>query len=621
MKKHSACKLNIFRCLWTIVIFSPIAFGISSASAFSINGSVLNADDGSPVDFARVTIIPQKVHSGPDVITVVTDESGKYRVDLSGFKVSRDMRIEVSKIGWSMLESVNLEIKKNGPVRKNLFLKKVMNVADQVPASAWMSAIEESKEKHETQLHCIGCHQFPTKGIIEFAEDIETTADAKAHQHQEREKAWKIQARKEAWRSAVKYMRAKSYDIFPEGTEIDLAKIPWETVQAPEYSLFNENDEVVVSEFLSRELPKDFSHFPSDLFSYGAPVVSDSEIIFYEYSLPDTSLVREAIPSVNTHFIWGADIQKNRILRLNERTGERKWFPVPYEGSTGPHTIVSSGDGDAIWVSMLESNQLGRFDAEKETWKLFSLQPNDPGSKVFGGEGMVHDIGFGPGYTVKKASDGRIWLTLIGGNKLAALDEETGEVEHVEVPKPESERTELSTALYSLAVNKDGRCVWWGQLLGYYGCYDVEKKEHLHLTQPSSGSGPRRMSIDKNDVLWVPFYGSGQVAKINASNGNLEKTYDLPDRSSAPYSVTWDEFRKVLWIGTANADVIYRFNPKTEEFHVVPLPRGMGYLRKIAIDPQTKDLVSSYANIPTGSGPSMVLRISVKDKSTTENKK
>jgi len=86
--------------------------------------------------------------------------------------------------------------------------------------------------------------------------------------------------------------------------------------------------------------------------------------------------------------------------------------------------------------------------------------------------------------------------------------------------------------------------------------------------------------------------------------------HDVPDTGSAPYTVTWDPVRKVVWIGTANGDVIYRFDPRTKQFGILPLPRERAFLRMIDVDPRTGVLVTSYANIvDIVQGPRMALII------------
>ena len=108
----------------------------------------------------------------------------------------------------------------------------------------------------------------------------------------------------------------------------------------------------------------------------------------------------------------------------------------------------------------------------------------------------------------------------------------------------------------------------------------------------------------------VASFGSGQLLVYDTKRKTRIGLYDLPDRASAPYAVTWDPVRKVVWIPTSNADAIYRFDPKTASFGVLPMPRGGAYLRMIDVDPPTGRLITSYANIvEQAHGPRMALVI------------
>ena len=65
-----------------------------------------------------------------------------------------------------------------------------------------------------------------------------------------------------------------------------------------------------------------------------------------------------------------------------------------------------------------------------------------------------------------------------------------------------------------------------------------------------------------------------------------------------------------MWIPTSNADVIYRFDPRTDRMGVLPLPRERGFLRMVHVDRSTGQLVTSYANIVEHvRGPRMALLI------------
>ncbi|MCC7411613.1 MAG: carboxypeptidase regulatory-like domain-containing protein [Gammaproteobacteria bacterium] len=556
--------------------------------------------NGRPLAAAAVVLDRGEHVRGASVVTVFTEQNGAFRFPRQADLVSAQSTLEVRLLGYR--PAVMPVSKREAGATIDFVLEPVSNRANQVPASAWLAAAPESQGKHLTQLMCTACHQFPSPKVRHYGELLATVPGGEQLKSQEKQ-AWQRVVRKEAWRSMVMYMRAKTYDVFPEGTAMDIRNIPWDTVQNPEYALFNLEDEAIIADFLADQLPTQFELL-SD-YSYGAPSAVNDRTVIREYRLPQAALVREVTAVVGSPYIWGADVRKNRLLRLDPQTGDQNWFPVPYEKATGPHTIVGDRDG-RIWVSMIENDLLGRFDPEREQWKLWTV--NETGTNVFGGQAIVHDIAFDHEERLAHDARGRIWLTLAGHNKMAGLDTQTGEVHHYAAP-PIDGRSSINVTLYGTVMSPDGKCAWFSQLNGYVGCFNTEKLEYEGLVEFPRGAGPRRMSIDRNDVLWIPLFGAGQLVKYDARARKELARYDLPDRSAAPYEVTWDERRQVLWVANANADALYRFDPVTERFSVLPLPRSQAYFRQVALHPQSNDLLLTYANIPAGSGPSMVVII------------
>jgi streptogramin lyase len=598
------------RLCWITILW--LCSGANSAWASSLTGRVVNVQNGQGLASAAVILERGEESSGASIVTVFTDSSGQYTfppADLAGELRNATLRVRI--LGYHQVypskEAVPLKAAgKDGVIKGVDFtLEPAASVADIAPASAWLRSIPQSGEKEETILQCVGCHQFPSLKARHFAEQIEQVHNSSSEAATSH--AWHDQVRKEAWRAAVKYMRARSYDIFPEGTAIQLEKIKWDTVQSPEYSLFNEKDEEIISEFLSKNLPRNFQSLTE--YQYGAPLAVTGRTVMREYRLPPTANVREVTPLRNSHYYFGADIEQNRLLRLDPTTGERVWIDVPSEVATGPHTVISDRDGN-IWVSLIESDRLGRYDTRTQKWTLWSLRPSSLQAKqVFGGQAIVHDIAFDANYELALDAKGNVWLSLIGLNKIASLNPKSGEVRYFDANPPIKGRNAFNTSLYGALLSPDGKCVWYSQLSSGVTCFNTQTlKNESHIEFPE-GSGPRRMAMDEGHTLWIPLFGAGQIVKYDTNERKPIATYDLPDRAAAPYAVTWDPKRHVLWVGTSNADVIYRFDPKSEKFSVIPFVRQMGYLRRIALDYATGDLITTYANIPTGSGPSMVVTV------------
>jgi hypothetical protein len=164
--------------------------------------------------------------------------------------------------------------------------------------------------------------------------------------------------------------------------------------------------------------------------------------------------------------------------------------------------------------------------------------------------------------------------------------------------------------MYGLVMTRDRKQIWYSQLgNGTVGGFDIEKEQFIGPLQlPDRNAGPRRITISDQDVIYFALYGSGQLAEFDARKRSLIGIYDLPDTGSAPYTATWDPLRHVVWVGTSNGDVIYRFDPRSKQFGMLQLPRAQTFLRMIDIDPRTGVLVSAYANIvDIVQGPRMAL--------------
>jgi virginiamycin B lyase len=245
-----------------------------------------------------------------------------------------------------------------------------------------------------------------------------------------------------------------------------------------------------------------------------------------------------------------------------------------------------------------------RFDPRAGQWKVWSL--NQPGGPPVG----LHDMSFDADHELATDHHGRVWFSDIVNNAVGWLDPATGKSGEFRIP-PVRGRTG-GEQVYGLAMSPDRTHVWYCQLgISSFGSFNTETlKFEAHVEFSSPTAGPRRMSMSDDGVLYLALYGAGQLAAYDTKLGRMLGIYDLPDRASAPYATTWDPIRKVVWIPTSNADVIYRFDPRTHAIGVLPLPRERGFLRMVHVDRATGDLVTSYANIVEHvRGPRMALLI------------
>jgi len=579
------------------------------APALALSGRVIGVGDGQGIAQAAVTLTLPAANPGADTVTVFTGADGRYEFPAYAATAPAGSTLMAHKLGYRAPDGAR-DASAGGDT--TLLLAAATDIADQVPASAWLAMMPAGDERNIVVTSCTSCHQVPSPRMRDFAAQIEAVrggpdGDAKALA------AWRKVVRHEAWRAMVKYMRTRHYAIFPDESAMSLDAVDWPTALNPDYNFFTARQGELVAQYLADHFPHTTASLAPDGYAYGAPLGVTAGTVIREYELPSTALVRELVPAPGSPYLWGADVQRSLLLRLDPATGDTQWTPVSFEGSTGPHTIAPDDDGK-LWVSMVDNGQFGRFDPDTAQWTLWTLRPSNlPPSASLATAALVHDMSIDERGHVSRDPAGRIWLTLVGSNQLGTIAPETGEVAFHDA----SHRAGLSAInhlIYSVVLSPDGRCAWYSQVNGDVGCVDTASAKLEKTIEFPEGAGPRRMTRDGAGRLWVALFGSGQVTRIDMQRGERTAIYDLPDRAAAPYAVAWDEGRKVLWVVTANADAIYRLDPESGAFTVLPLPRRMAFLRQLGVDHASGRLIATYANYPVGSGPSYAVVIDVGDR-------
>jgi streptogramin lyase len=399
--------------------------------------------------------------------------------------------------------------------------------------------------------------------------------------------------RKESWIAMVKYMNYLSAEEFGRGAS---------SAPPDANRVYGVGDGDEISGIL-------YNHFTGSMqqlgsYDYGAPLAVTPDTAIMEYEVPRPNAIREALLGGSPPKLWAADVSSNRVYAIDVATGAQEIHEVPSDLAVGPHTMHRGPDG-TIWIAPFFSSVIAQLDPVKKSWRTWPMK-NRQGKPV-----GIHDLSFGYEHVLLTDEHGLVWFSDIGNNAVGYLDPKTGVIENYVAPEITG-RPGRQAALYGLVMTKDRKHIWYSQFgIGSFGSFNVEtRKFETSVQLPSIHSGPRRLSIDDQDILYVPLYGSGQLIEYDTKAGKQIGIYDLPDRASAPYAVTWDPKRRVVWIPTSNGDVIYKFDPKDKSFSVLPLPRPGAFLRMLVVDPESGVLITSYANIVEHSpGPRMALMI------------
>ena len=552
--------------------------GIAAGIATSLCGSALAAMhgrvadlNGAPLTQAMVTLSKASGASGAAATTVFTNERGEFEFATG----TPPGALSVRSLGYRQIESETPT--RNAPI--TILMRPEANQAGVAPASAYLKDFNNPGDREALVMACVACHQMPAPEVRDYARLLDDTPQTQSREA--REQAWTAIVKQMNYISSVEFGRAGGFvpsgeNVYSGGDPAPTAKLLEAALQGP-----------------LREIRG---------YRYGAPLIVTSRTTIREFEVPAPNAIREAVPFAGTDFLYAADVSSNRVFRVDTRSGAVRVLTIPGKELWGPHTLVPGDAG--VWITSFFPNALMRLDPRTEQFKMWRL--NKPGGPPVG----VHDISFDASHRVVTDRHGRIWFSDIMNNEVGWLDPGSGRTGEFKIP-PVPGR-EGGEQVYGLAMSPDRVHVWYCQLgIGSFGSFNTETlRFERHIEFESRNAGPRRMSMSDDGVLYLALFGAGQLAAYDTRSNRMLGIYNLPDRASAPYATTWDPLRKVVWISTSNANVIYRFDPRARSFGVLPLPRERGFLRMLHVDRSSGLLVSSYANIVEHvRGPRMALLI------------
>jgi streptogramin lyase len=548
-----------------------LALLLCSAATAAVRGRVTDLN-GAPVPQAMVTLTKAAGAQGPTATTVFSNGEGEFAFQPDSPPGTLAVRaLNYRQVGGEIRTG-------NDPIA--ILMRPSADQSGAAPASAYLKGVTNPDDREALVMACVACHQLPAPEVRDYANLLDDTPETQS-----------APAREEAWTAIVKQMNYVTAMEFgrtgngpaPAGENISLG-----------------DDPTVTGKLLARTLQGPMRQVRG--YQYGAPLIATPRTTIREFEVPAPNAIREAVPFDGTKYLYAADVSANRLIRIDTRSGAVRDFAVPGATPRFPHTLVPGSDG--VWVGPFDPGSLMRFDPRTEQWRIWPL--GKVGNRPVG----LHDMSFDPDHQLATDRRGRIWYSDILNNAVGWLDPKTGKSGEFKIP-PLPGRLG-GEQVYGLTLSPDRVHVWYCQVgIGSCGSFNTQtQKFETHFEFASRNSGPRRVSISPSGILYIALYGAGQLAAYDTIARRMAGVFDLPDRASAPYATTWDPVRKVVWVVTSNADVIYRFDPQTRAFGVLPLPRERSFLRILHVDRKSGMLVTSYANIVQHvRGPRMVLLI------------
>jgi virginiamycin B lyase len=234
-----------------------------------------------------------------------------------------------------------------------------------------------------------------------------------------------------------------------------------------------------------------------------------------EYELPRDARPHSIVDDAAGN-IWYMGNGNGTIGKLVPATGEITVVKMPDPGARDPHTGIFDGNG-TLFFTLQQSNMVGRFVPSTGEIKLITLAT--PRALPYG---------------LKQNSQGTIWISYNGSNKLASMDPVTMEVK--EFPLPE-------------------------------------------------GSRSRRLAITSDDTVWYVNSALGRLGRMNPTTGEIKEWPSPSGPQSHPYAI--EVVDDIIWYNESNQrpDALVRFDPKTEKFQSWAIPSGVGIVRNMTVSP------------------------------------
>jgi len=287
---------------------------------------------------------------------------------------------------------------------------------------------------------------------------------------------------------------------------------------------------------------------------------------------------------------WIADYFGNKLYGVDTGSGAVETHALPVNVKPGKpggaHQIDVTRDG-MLWITFTKSEQVIRFDPQTKAFKVYN---------GFVKGGNVQYFVVDADRYIYQDQGGGIWMTHFSREILSRLDPATGTITVHKTPHTEG-MTEKGVHLYAAVADSKGR-LWYTETHGNrMGMLDPATGKAFEFDMPEQHVGPKRLAIDKDDVLWIPELATGKITVYDTRARKIVDRLTLPIPGDFPYGIRRNRFTGDLWVTGSGSDSLYRLDPKTKRFTVYRLPRRGAYTRTVAFDEQGY-VWTNYASFP-----------------------
>jgi len=286
---------------------------------------------------------------------------------------------------------------------------------------------------------------------------------------------------------------------------------------------------------------------------------------------------------------WTADYFGNKLYGASIESGEVETYDLPVTvvpgKPAGAHQIDTTRDG-MIWITFTKSEQVIRFNPITAEFRVYSGFERGANVQYF-----VIDAD----RYVYEDKEGGIWMTHFSREIISRLDPATGKITQFKTPRTQG-MAEKAVHLYAAVADSHGR-LWYTETHGNrFGVLDPNTGKLEEFPMPEEWSGPKRLAIDPDDVLWIPELATGRITRYDTRKREFLQSFSVPIPGDFPYAIRRNRYTGDFWITGSGSDSLYRVNPSDLSIKVYRLPHRGTYTRTVSFT--ETGIWSVYASFP-----------------------
>lgn len=368
-----------------------------------------------------------------------------------------------------------------------------------------------------------------------------------------------FQADRQRWEETMEDMR-----LYMQGSTLGLSLSDSENTILTDYILknFSEGE----SGRMPTEKPDANSRLPRKLLTGTA-----TQYVAVELEIPTANTEPHEVTVDSDGNGWASQRRGGKLGKLDPKT-------LAYTEVAPPPAKSKSVQLNAIWAG--PNNKLWFMDVgPNRRWLTY-----DTRSREFSTYNMTTKLksGGAGGNTMRQHPNGTVWFNAIGNNTVIRLDPKTGEF--TGFPVPAGVKAGKSASPYGMVIAGDGG-IWVAlNSMDKLARVDPITGAMQEFDIPVKGAVPRKGGPDAEGNVWMGLHGAGKILKVDIKNNNKMTVYSPPSEDSGTYSISVDMKHNLIWVAQQHADMIARFDPKTEVWTEFPLANAEEDHRRIEVD-------------------------------------